>query len=548
MRFLAFLVLMVFVSPAAVAQTNSWDQHRYDETHQGFIPAAVNNVFGAPTVEWWANRSIAATVKASPIYSEGKIFIGGWDSILYALDSESGSELWRYKANAKITGAAAASEATVYVITESGTLSAINAKTGVVERTVSTGATFGSPTVHERRVYVGTNAGTVVAYDGDTLQLVWSFPLAGDYLAQKPTAGRVEGAPTVYNGMVIFGSENQYVYAVDEQGSGDDKTRLVGLYKATGAIRTSPAIDKANNRALFGAMDGKVYSVNLPTSYTNPAANMTAAWTHAQLTETNLPSQIQSSPAIAYGNAYFGANNGNIVAVALSSGIEVWKKTTGGQVVSSPAIANHTVVVGSSDRSLYILNATKGDVLWTKSSSSAIESSPAIHGTQVFWANTDGGLFSWGGSKPMRADLSVVSVAGSLTAGQSGTVTATIKNVGTLASAATEVQFFSTDAKFGAAKLATTEPLEALEPNAQQRISATFVGSGSAVYVRVVVDPANAVKEVDEGNNAKNQKVNVQAAVTETTAAEGGAPSIGPFALMAAIALLAIFVRRRDRR
>lgn len=538
-----FALLMAAVLAASPAAAE-WTMHRYDETHQGYVPAAINKEFGVFTTEWWANRSIGATVKASPIVSEGRTFIGAWDNFLYALDSESGSELWRFNAASKITGTAASSEATVYVVTEAGLLFAINAKTGVKEREVAVGATFGSPTVHERRVFIGTNGGTVSAYEGDTLSLIWTFSLAANHTFEGSgyrnviAAGQVEGAPAVYNGRVYFGSTNQHFYSVSEQGAGNGKTTVQWIFKAQGAIRGSPAIDKENSRVLFGAQDGKLYSVSLAsTGYSE-----TPAWTHAQIAGPSLPSQIQSTPAIAYGRAYFGANNGNIVAVFLNSGQQNWSKSTAGQAVSSPAVANHHVIVGSSDRSIYMLNATTGAVEWTKAASSAIEASPAIVGTQAFWASTDGQLFSWGGAKPSRPDFVVSQIQGALTVGVPGNIFATVKNEGTEPSVASDVQFHAIEG--GTARLLTTQQLPALQPGAQQRVSASITAS-APMTLRVVVDSSNAVKETDEGNNVKDQSIPVSAPL-ETTASSGGAPGLEAALIVAVIGAVAWARRRRN--
>jgi eukaryotic-like serine/threonine-protein kinase len=537
------LLTLIVASLLAVPASAEWPVHRYDFTHQGFD--ATNTEFGVFTEQWWKDVNLATTVKASPIVAEGRVYVGGWDKFLYALDSESGSVLWKTDLKAKITSTAAASESTVYAVTETGVLYALEARTGAIERQTSIGPTFGTITVHERRIFVGINGGKVSAYEGDNFLLVWTFNLAQNFTKINPAwpdikiGGEVEGAPVVYNGKVFFGSTNQYMYAVSEEGTGQDTTDLQWVYKSGGAIRGSAAIDKVNGRVIFGAMDGKLYSVSTTSG--------TIAWTHAQVqgsTSQTTPSQIQSSPAIAYDKVFFGANNGNIVAVTLSGGTQVWSKTTGGQVVSSPAVANNLVVVGSSDWNLYVLNQTDGAERWKNKASRPIESSIAITGTQAFWGSTDGGLYSWGGAKPLRADLTVVSITGSLTAGESGTLSATVKNQGTLNSAATEAQFFSVDTK-GNKKLISAEAVPAMEPGDQKKVSAPFSGAGSAITIRVVVDPANAIKELDEGNNAKDQKVTVKAAAASGEPTDsGGAPGLEAVLIIALIGAVA-YARRR---
>lgn len=539
------LVTLLVVLFLPSSQADDWPMFRYDETHQG--QALGNTVFGVFEQQWWNNLSIPSTIKGSPVVKDGRVYLGTWDNQLWALDSESGSVLWRNSTSGKITGTPAVSEQTVYVATESGTLHAFNARTGAKEREVSIGSgTFGSPVVHERRVFIGTGTGDqggkVVAYEGDTLTKIWEFPVSGAsgpngrYFNQTVPDGQVEVTPAVYNGQVLFGSTNQYFYSVSEQGIGGGKTTLTWLFKATGSIRSSPAIDKTNSRVLFGAQDGKLYSVSLAST----GFSSSAAWTWQENAGVGLPSQIQSSPAIAGGHAIVGANNGNIIAVSLTAGTRTWARATEGQVVSSPAVANGLVLIGSSDRNIYMLNVSDGAVRWSKPASAAIESSPAIAGTQGFWVGTDGSLYSWGGVKPQRADLKIAGLSGVLVQGQTTVLVLSISNVGQLDAPETTAQLFQGSQLVGTATVSAVP--------AGQSTSVTFTytaGAVSSLAFRAVLDPTNQIREVDESNNVLSQTMSVSAPAPTPPSAADGSP--GPGWLLGVLVLLAVgaFARRR---
>lgn len=526
---------------------------RYDETHQGFVNT--NTEFTVFKQAWWNNVSIPATVKGSAVVKDSRVFIGAWDGNLYAFDSESGNLLWKNvtSAGSKITGTPAVSESTVYVANEAGTLYAFNAKTGTKEREVSIGATFGSPVVHERRVFIGTgtagSGGKVLAFEGDSLTKIWEFGASsasgpqGKYFNNTVPDGNVEGSPVVFNGQVLFGATNQWFYSVGEQGTGDGKTTLTWIFKADGAIRSSPAIDRnpSGAKVLFGAQEGKMYAINIAFA---SGRVFSPAWTF-QETGFGLTSQIQSSPAVAYGKAYFGANSGNITALYLNNGTRAWVRPTEGQVISSPAAANNFVIVGSSDRVTRLLHASNGTVAWSHTATSAIESSPAISGTQAFWASTDGSLYSWGGLKPQRADLSIETLTANLIQGQPGTILVVIKNLGQLPAPATLVQVFTGTTLIQAVSVA------ALGPGNSTEVVATYTPPSAApLQLRAVVDPTNEIREIDKANNVKTATIPVAPPPPPPTAptdTDTDAPGFAAAGLLAMVALGIVLARTRRR-
>jgi len=91
----------------------------------------------------------------------------------------------------------------------------------------------------------------------------------------------------------------------------------------------------------------------------------------------------ESSPAVANGVVYFGADDGNLYALSASSGSLLWSYNTGHPVTSSPAVANGVVYFGS-NASLYALNVTTGAKLWSYTTGGLVDSSPAVANGVVY--------------------------------------------------------------------------------------------------------------------------------------------------------------------
>jgi outer membrane protein assembly factor BamB len=64
---------------------------------------------------------------------------------------------------------------------------------------------------------------------------------------------------------------------------------------------------------------------------------------------------VDSSPVLAGDVIWVGSNDGNLYALNVDSGKELWKFTLGGTVVAQAAISGDRLVIGSRDGVLYCL-------------------------------------------------------------------------------------------------------------------------------------------------------------------------------------------------
>lgn len=575
----AILLVAAVLAPAAQGE---WPSFHGDARHTGFVPGSTYPVF---VDVWWNNKTPdGAQVKASPVLKDNILITASLGSplaapanigLVRALDASSGTELWRYKMAAPIESTPAISGERVYVVDTGGNLKALNLRSGGVEHSASVGATLGHITLNEGKLFIGTEAGEVKAYLSSTLTLLWTFPVAQGYqqvssfnnvtnvwtckaASPAPTAQPVRGAPTVFQGKVFVGSMNHWVFAIDEQGSGDLKTTAKWAFKTDDIVLSTAAI---NNRAgeaprvIFSSYDGKVYSFPTTTSDENSdtcGSLNTPVWSFpvpsivdSDTGETQV-SKVHSSPAAAGDKIFFGANNGKVYGIRADNGQKIWETTAGNvlqPVTGSPAVANGKVVIGSEDKKVYWINATDGKILKTFATQSAIDTSPAIEGDRAFVAARDGTLYMFGPEIPRRADLQVTSVSA-----VGSSLQVTVKNAGDAATSGnTTVRLL-----VGGTFLANVD-IPKLDPGQATTVtSSTPVPGTGSVQVQAIVDPDNKIVESNDSNNELTQGVSLvpPATVGDSGGGDGGGgfkiPGLGlvPTLAMLGLALLALRKRR----
>ena len=87
---------------------------------------------------------------------------------------------------------------------------------------------------------------------------------------------------------------------------------------------------------------------------------------------------------------------GAVYALDATSGTLLWMVPTAGQVTSSPAVANGVVYVGAEDDNVYAIDASSGTVLWTYTTGNAVESSPTVANGMVYVGSLDDNVYAFG--------------------------------------------------------------------------------------------------------------------------------------------------------
>ncbi len=580
-RVLVALLLTAAMLPTAQAD---WPSFHNDAKNAG-------NVFGSsyPVFQevWWSNKTLgSAQIKASPVLKDNILITGDTLGLVRALDASSGKQLWSYKMPASIEGTPAIEGQRVYVVSKDGTLKALDLQVGTFPGqeppAIAVGATFGSITLNQGKLFIGTEAGEMKAFLASTLTPLWTFSVASVTHSSTTTTGGVttctggalsalpiRGAPAVHDGKVFFGSMNGALFAVNEAGGGEKpdgtsipstQTLVQWVYETGDVVLSSPAINTRANepdRVVFTSYDGKAYSFEASPGGEGDNACYgylhDPDWTYEvpsikdeETGETQV-SKIESSPAAAGSRVFFGANNGNVYGIESATGELLWERKAGDDkrpVTSSPAVANGIVVIGSVDKNVYWLNATDGKVLKTFATESAVLTSPAIDGSHAFIASQTGVLYNFGPEIPTRADLVVSSIQALGTSLQ-----VTLKNQGDRAAANTTVRLF-----VGGTFLANVAVPPLGAGNSTSVVHASALATGS-VSVKAVVDPDNMIPESNDSNNELSTALSIGVVDPGDGGGDGGGdgdgggfkipgPGLVPTLAVLAMALLALRKRR----
>ena len=251
---------------------------------------------------------------------------------------------------------------------------------------------------HAQSMFRGGGAHTGIYADKGPRQfhrVKWTFP----------TGGRVVSSPVAQDGVIFFGSDDGYVYAVDA-GSG----RQIWKRGTNGPVSATPAV--ANGTVYIGSYDGKFYALDAHTGVlkwkfsTGGERQFEAKGLNGMQPKTQtIPDPFDiylSSPVVANGSVYFGSGDGNLYALDATSGDLRWKFPTGDVVHASPAYAHGVVYLGSWDSYFYAVDATNGKEKWRFHGGEdpmihnqvGFQSSPAVVNGTVYTGCRDSNLYA----------------------------------------------------------------------------------------------------------------------------------------------------------
>jgi eukaryotic-like serine/threonine-protein kinase len=261
-----------------------------------------------PDIKWVFKTRLP--IFSSPVVSGDLVYFGGLDSVLYALDVNTGLEKWRFRTKGEIRSNTCIGVDNLYFNGGDGNIYSLNKKTGI---------------------------------------LIWSFRTNGE--RKYDFADYFHSTPVLENKILYFGSGDGNLYAVDSESGG-----LVWQFKTGDIIHTTPAI--ANNKIFFGSFDGFVYALNL--------TNGDLIWKFKTTGHHYFPlGEVQGSPAVYNKLVFIGARDYNVYALDQYKGYCHWNKsfTRGWGLCNN--IHDSVLYIGSADeRVLIAADPETGKEFW----------------------------------------------------------------------------------------------------------------------------------------------------------------------------------------
>ncbi len=325
---------------------------RGDPCHTGVYNTSGVAKFSA--VQWKFHTR--GRVIASPAVVNGGVYVGSTDGNFYAIDAGSGLLKWKFETNAWEVSSPAVVGGVVYFLSYDGHPYALDAAIGRVKWKFATGG---------ERHYAGTHL-HYLQPAVESMPDPWDFYLS---------------SPTVWKGIVYFGSSDGNVYALEA-----DSGELKWKFKTGDVVHSSPAI--ADGTLYIGSWDTYLYALD--------AASGNEKWRFKTGEDPVAHNHvgIQSSVAVMDGVIYFGSRDSYAYAVDAATGKQIWKFSTGGSWVNNSMVVHDgkAYFATSIPGFMHAVDAKTGTSVLDLPTGTPVFASMALAGGMLYLGNFGGKL------------------------------------------------------------------------------------------------------------------------------------------------------------
>lgn len=313
-----------------------------------------------------------AYYQSNPTAVDGTVYFGTPSRFVYAIDSETGKEKWKFELGGSVSGAPTYDNGRIFIGQQGAEeeFYCLDATTGREIWNQKTGWVWGSATVSDGMVFVPCIDGYIMALDASNGHMIWRHRFNMSVCSE----------PCVEGDQVIFGSWDNYMIAFDKktgrvnwqfQGGGTDSG--VSIIADGRIYSKNKCIDARTGKLIWEFRDG------------NSVFNVTPAYHDGKV----------------YMSCWHGLGLGGICVKAVIycidavSGEKIWTHLGGG--LSSPVIDDENVYFPSvADPYFYCVDAEgNGDGTTTrkwmyKMGNKVEESTPAIYKGKIYVMSSDG--------------------------------------------------------------------------------------------------------------------------------------------------------------
>lgn len=248
-----------------------------------------------------------------------------------------------------------------------------------------------SPAVAYGKVFVSSRFGEAYAFDVFTGDELWNIDLSNiegerGFFEDAISARISGGAVTGYN-KVIWGSENGDVFAIEE-----DSGKLAWRAKVSGEVISAPALD--SNLVVVNTASGALVALDISTG--------DEVWKSEQAVPP-LTLRGVSGVSISSGGAFIGSATGEVGVYIMDSGQQGWFTEIGEasgstelerivDVDVTPVIMGDKIYAISTNGNLAAIDLRSGREIWKRKYSSYRQLS--VIGNQIFATDTQGHVFA----------------------------------------------------------------------------------------------------------------------------------------------------------
>jgi outer membrane protein assembly factor BamB len=299
-------------------------------------------------------------VWSSPALSDGVVYVGSDDHHLYAVDTKTGEEKWKFVSN-DVVSSPILSGPIIY-FKDGPHLYCLDSKTGNEKWKFKTKGKIRSFAISDDIAYLGISQDCLSVLDIDTKKEKWFFE-TNEYFSTNIS---------IAEGIIFFSTSNHYIYALDAK-TGEEKWNL-------GKTDSINFVSVSDGLLYFGSYDNYLYVVDTKTGEEK--------W------KFMAGDSVYSTPAVSDGVVYFGSCDGYFYALDNNTGEEKWKFKTGGRIFCDPLLSDGVIYIGSEDGYIYAVDIKSAEEKWKFKTGGGVNSSAVVSEGIVYFGSYDNNLYA----------------------------------------------------------------------------------------------------------------------------------------------------------
>jgi outer membrane protein assembly factor BamB len=308
---------------------------------------------------WSANiagSSPRARLAATPVVSDGRLYVIDTEARVSAFDAGTGATLWSTMLD---------------VVGKDGRPSLFG----------------GGVSANGEFVYATNGVGDVAALQAATGAVVW----------KKRPAGPLRGAPTISNGNVYVMTQDNQIYAL-RAADGDAEWNEAGPIGTSGIFGVA-APAAASGTVIAGYSTGELSAYR----YENGRSLWSDTLSRTSMsTSVSTLTDIDADPVIDRGRVFALGKGGRMAAYELVTGQRIWEINIAG--IATPVVAGEWVFVLTDEAQLLCIARSSGKIRWIsklqryrnaeKKKDPISWHGPVLAGGRLITSNSEGGVWS----------------------------------------------------------------------------------------------------------------------------------------------------------
>ncbi|MBQ6773036.1 MAG: PQQ-binding-like beta-propeller repeat protein [Synergistaceae bacterium] len=301
--------------------------------------------------------------------SENVLLLGTETGKFYALNKDTGSEVWSYIGTNTIKGTPSVINNNVVFAQGDGTITCLKIADGSLMWqsmahagegvTIDDGTAAGGG-----MIFASKSDGKLYALDAKNGHLLWTY---------KAGEQGVREAPGYGDGFVFLGEYGGIMSIISPHNG-----KRVNGGGAGGAINT-PVIK--NGKVYYSSWDGSVQAVQIK--------DVIPLW------DVKIGDPVTTSPAVGEGIVAVGTVRGTIAAIDEANGNILWKFETNGNTISgNPIISEGLVFAGTASGTIYAIDKSSGKVRFNLETGSGFETNPVLSEGIIYFGDNGGTVYA----------------------------------------------------------------------------------------------------------------------------------------------------------